>query len=58
MRSLVLLFSCALAAISQSLTAPVIYPRGVTDAVRQDPAPATVARGAALQLSGFNLGPE
>lgn len=58
MRSLVLLLVCTLAAICQSLTAPVIYPRGVTDAVRQDPAPATVARGAALQISGFNLGPE
>lgn len=45
-------------ATPQSLTAPVIYPRGVTDAVRQDPAPATVARGAVLQLSGFNLGPD
>ncbi len=58
MRSLALILTCASAAVAQSLTAPVIYPRGVTDAVRQDPAPATVARGATLQISGFNLGPE
>ena len=36
---------------------PVIYSRGVVDAMRQDPAPATVARGGMLQITGFGLGP-
>jgi uncharacterized protein (TIGR03437 family) len=42
----------------QAVNVPVIFARGVTDATRQDPAPATVARGGMLQLTGFNLGPD
>lgn len=58
MRVLALLLTGACAVLAQSLTDPVIYPRGVTDAVRRDPAPATVGRGATVQITGFNLGPD
>ena len=42
----------------QLVNAPVIFPRGVTDHLRHDPAPATVARGAVIEINGFNLGPD
>ena len=42
----------------QAVNTPVIFPRGVTDHLRHDPAPATVARGAVVEINGFNLGPD
>jgi uncharacterized protein (TIGR03437 family) len=52
-----LLFAIGLAH-GQAVNTPVIFARGVTDATRLDPAPATVARGGMLQIVGFNLGPD
>ena len=52
------LLAAALCLPGQTVNSPVIYPRGVVDATRLDPAPATVARGGIVQITGFNLGPD
>ncbi len=49
--------TCAYQAFAQVAATPVIYARGIVDAMRHDPAPATVARGGIMEISGFNLGP-
>ena len=50
------LVACGLS--GQVVNQPVIFPRGVTDHLRHDPAPATIARGAVIEINGFNLGPD
>jgi uncharacterized protein (TIGR03437 family) len=50
-------FLLATAVLAQAPSVPLIDPRGVVDYFRPTPAPATVARGGILQISGTNLGP-
>jgi uncharacterized protein (TIGR03437 family) len=48
----------AISALAQTPpSVPLIDPRGVVDYYNPTPAPATVARGGILQISGTNLGP-
>lgn len=50
------LFLCG-AGLTLEAQNPVVDPRGATDVFTQEPAPATVARGGILQITGLNLGP-
>jgi uncharacterized protein (TIGR03437 family) len=54
---LMMALALALAAGAQVPLAPVIHPRGVTNAFSRLPAPALVARGSVLEIEGLNLGP-
>ena len=48
----------AASVFAQAPSVPLIDPRGVVDYFRPTPAPATVARGGILKISGTNLGPD
>ena len=50
-------FLIVTSALAQAPNVPLIDPRGVVDHFNPTPAPATVARGGILQISGTNLGP-